>query len=123
MMQTSPPFPVTMGVATLERMKKLAAYLPEEYLEADAAKVLDDLLKFRAPMSVLWVSSAGPLENPAVSRVAGKMEVLPAPAVVQGENQLQRFGGTDLPFLSAPPMSRRRQPLSPRWKGWTRKCW
>ncbi len=73
-----------LGVATLERMKKLAAYLPPEYLEADAAKALDDLLKFNAPMSVLWVSSAGPLENPAVSRVAGKMSILPAPAVVEG---------------------------------------
>lgn len=73
-----------LGAATLERIKKLASYLPPEYLEADAAKALDDLLKFNAPMSVLWVSSAGPLENPAVSRVAGKMSVLPAPAVVEG---------------------------------------
>lgn len=73
-----------IGEATLERMKKLASYLPDKYLEADAAKSLDDLLKFRAPMSVLWVSSLGPLENPAVSRVAGKMGVLPAPAINSG---------------------------------------
>ncbi|MGB7285824.1 MAG: extracellular solute-binding protein [Salaquimonas sp.] len=71
-----------IGIATLERMKKLAEYLPEDHMEADSARVLDDLLKFRAPMSVLWSSSAGPLDNPAVSRVAGKMAILPAPSVV-----------------------------------------
>ena len=72
------------GVATLERMKKLAGLLPEDHLSANDPKVLDDLLKFRAPMAVLWSSSTGPLENPAVSRVSGKMEILPAPAVVTG---------------------------------------
>lgn len=73
-----------IGTATLERMKTMAAYLPDEYLEADETQALDDLLKFRAPMAVLWMSSAGPLDNPAVSRVAGKMRVLPAPATVVG---------------------------------------
>lgn len=82
--ENKPSISGAIGEATLERMKKLAAYLPEEYLEVDAAKALDDLLKFRAPMSVLWVSSLGPLENPAVSRVAGKMGALPAPAITSG---------------------------------------
>jgi ABC-type glycerol-3-phosphate transport system substrate-binding protein len=73
-----------IGIATLERMKKLATYLPENHLEADSARVLDDLLAFRAPMSITWASNAGALDNPAVSRVAGKMLVLPAPSVVAG---------------------------------------
>lgn len=72
------------GIATLERMKSLAAFLDEDYLETDPAKALDDLLKFRAPMSVLWISSAGPLENPSVSRVAGKMKIVSAPSVEPG---------------------------------------
>jgi len=72
------------GVAVLERMKRLAAYLPENYLEADSARVLDDLLAFRAPMSITWASNAGALENPAVSRVSGKMLVLPAPSLAVG---------------------------------------
>ena len=73
-----------IGEATLERMKKLSGYLRPDFLEVDSALVLEDLLKFNAPMSVLWTSSAGPLDNPAVSRVAGKMSILPAPAVMTG---------------------------------------
>jgi len=69
------------GIATLERMKKLAEYLPEDFRERDGAGVLNDLMRFTAPMSVTWVSSVGPLDNPAVSRVAGKMQILPAPAI------------------------------------------
>ena len=69
------------GIAALEQMKKLAAYLPKEARERDAATVLNDLMRFTAPMSVTWVSSVGPLDNPAVSRVAGKMQILPAPAI------------------------------------------
>lgn len=69
------------GLTVLTTMKKLATLLPRDYPEADPPKVLDDLLKFRAPMAVLWGTSAGPLDNPAVSRVAGKMEIYPAPAM------------------------------------------
>jgi ABC-type glycerol-3-phosphate transport system substrate-binding protein len=72
------------GRAVLARMKQLAGVLPEDHLEAGPAKVLEDLLKFETPMATLWTSSAGPLENPAVSRVSGKMEILPAPAVNLG---------------------------------------
>lgn len=72
------------GVATLERIKRLSELMPEDQRGAGPEKVLDDLLKFRAPMGILWVSSAGPLENPAVSRVSGKMEVLTAPRILEG---------------------------------------
>ena len=69
------------GIVTLERMKKLAGFLPQDFRERDAAGVLNDLMRFTAPMSVTWASSVGPLDNPAVSRVAGKMQILPAPSV------------------------------------------
>ncbi|MCB1386431.1 MAG: carbohydrate ABC transporter substrate-binding protein [Nitratireductor sp.] len=72
------------GVATLELMKRLSAYLPEGYEERDSARVLNDLMRFAAPMAVTWVTHAGPLDNPAVSRVSGKMRILPAPAVLAG---------------------------------------
>lgn len=81
--QNQPRIAGPAGISVLERLKRLSVYLGEAFLaEADAGRALDDLLKFRAPMSVMWISSGGPLENPAVSRVAGKMEYLPAPRVV-----------------------------------------
>lgn len=72
------------GIATLERMKRLGQYLPKDARERDGAGVLNDLMRFTAPMSVTWISSVGPLDNPAVSRVAGKMQILPAPAIEKG---------------------------------------
>jgi len=72
------------GLAVLERMRAIAQILPEDHLQVGPSKVLEDLLKFDAPMATLWASSTGPLENPAVSRVSGKMEILPAPAVIAG---------------------------------------
>jgi len=72
------------GLAVLERMKEVSAALQEGHLEAGPSAVLENLLKFETPMAVLWSSSTGPLENPAVSRVSGKMKVVPAPAVTEG---------------------------------------
>lgn len=73
-----------LGEAALNRMKQFSDFLPKNYLEAGPSQVLDDLLKFRAPMSILWISNIGPLDNPAVSRVSGKMSILPAPAIKAG---------------------------------------
>ncbi len=72
------------GIATLDRIKFLSKFMPEDQRNSGPDKVLDDLLKFRAPMGILWISSAGPLENPAVSRVSGKMEILAAPSIIEG---------------------------------------
>ncbi len=70
------------GQAVLARLKALSAFLQEDYLEtSDVGQTLDDLLKFRAPVAINWISSAGPLENPAVSRVAGKIQYLRPPSV------------------------------------------
>lgn len=72
------------GVKALEMLKRLTAYMDPEYLTADSTVVQQQLQQGRIAMANLWASRAGAMDDPAESRVVGKVRTAAAPAAVPG---------------------------------------
>jgi ABC-type glycerol-3-phosphate transport system substrate-binding protein len=72
------------GVAALETLKALTAYMDPEYLIADSTFVQRQLQQGRVAMANLWASRAGAMDNAAESQVVGKVAFAAAPAAVPG---------------------------------------
>lgn len=72
------------GVKALETMKRLTAYMDPEYLTADSTVVQQQMQQGRIAMANLWASRAGAMDDPAESRVVGKVRTAAAPAAVPG---------------------------------------
>ena len=73
------------GVAALETMKKLTAYMDPEYLVSDSTYVQQQFQQQKIAMANLWASRAGAMDDPAESQVVGKVVMASAPAAVAGE--------------------------------------
>ena len=72
------------GVKTLEMLKSLSAYMDPEFLVSDSTVVQQQFQQEKIAMANLWASRAGALEDPAESKVVGKIGVAAAPAAVAG---------------------------------------
>jgi ABC-type glycerol-3-phosphate transport system substrate-binding protein len=72
------------GVKTLEMLKALSEYMDPEFLVADSTVVQQQFQQGKIALTNLWASRAGALEDPAESKVVGKVGVGPAPAAVAG---------------------------------------
>ncbi len=73
------------GVAALEMMKKLTAYMDPEFLVSDSTYVQQQFQQGKIAMANLWASRAGAMNDEAESQVAGKVIMASAPAAIPGE--------------------------------------
>ena len=67
------------GMATLEMMKKLTAYMDPEYLVSDSTYVQQQFQQGKIAMANLWASRAAAMEDEAESQVVGKVKMAGAP--------------------------------------------
>ncbi|MEZ4632891.1 MAG: extracellular solute-binding protein [Deinococcales bacterium] len=72
------------GVATLEMLKALTAYMDPEYLASDSTYVQQQFQQGKIAMANLWASRAGAMDNAEESTVVGLVEFAAAPAAVEG---------------------------------------
>lgn len=67
------------GVASLEMMKSLSAYMDPEYLTSDSTFVQKQFQQGKIAMANLWASRAGAMDDAAESQVVGKVVMASAP--------------------------------------------
>lgn len=67
------------GVAALEVMKSLTAYMDPEYLVSDSTYVQQQFQQGKIAMANLWASRAGAMNDAAESQVVGKVKMSAAP--------------------------------------------
>jgi ABC-type glycerol-3-phosphate transport system substrate-binding protein len=72
------------GVATLEMMKALTAYMDPEYLTSDSTYVQQQFQQGKIAMANLWASRGGAMDDAAESQVVGLVDGAPAPMVMAG---------------------------------------
>ncbi len=72
------------GVATLEMMKKLTAYMDPEYLTSDSTFVQQQFQQGKIAMANLWASRGGAMDDAAESQVVGKIDGAVAPTIMAG---------------------------------------
>jgi multiple sugar transport system substrate-binding protein len=72
------------GVATLETLKAMTAYMDPEYLTSDSTFVQQQFQQGKIAMANLWASRGGAMDDAAESQVVGKVNGAAAPAAVAG---------------------------------------
>ncbi len=72
------------GIAALEMMKRLTAYMDPEYLVSDSTYVQQQFQQGRIALANLWASRAGAMDDPNESQVVGLVKMASAPAPVEG---------------------------------------
>ena len=72
------------GLAALDMMKRLTAYMDPEYLVSDSTYVQQQFQQGKIALANLWASRAGAMDDPAESQVAGLVKMASAPAAVPG---------------------------------------
>jgi multiple sugar transport system substrate-binding protein len=72
------------GVATLELMKQLTAFMDPEYLASDSTVVQQQFQQGTIAMANLWASRAGAMDNAEESEVVGLIDFAAAPAASEG---------------------------------------
>ncbi len=79
-----PAFNGEAGVKTIELMKSMSRYMTPNFLASNSDDVMNQFQQGKAAMGVLWASRAARMDDPAASKVVGKMEFAAAPAAVKG---------------------------------------
>lgn len=79
-----PAFNGEAGLKTIELMKQMSKFMTPNYLASNSDDVMNQFQQGKAAMGVLWASRAARMDDPAASKVAGKMEFAAAPATVKG---------------------------------------
>ena len=72
------------GVAALEMMKRLAAFMDPEYLVSDSTYVQQQFQQGKIALANLWASRAGAMDDANESQVVGLVKMASAPAAVPG---------------------------------------
>jgi len=72
------------GMAALEMMKALSAYMDPEYLVADSTYTQQQFQKGKIAMANFWASRAGAMDDPEESQVVGKVKFASAPLATEG---------------------------------------
>lgn len=67
------------GIASLEIMKKLTAYMDPEYLVADSTYVQQQFQQGKIAMANLWATRAAAMDDAKESQVVGKVKMASAP--------------------------------------------
>jgi len=67
------------GVATLNTMKDLAAYMDPEYLVSESTYVQQQFQQGKIAMATLWATRAAAMDNAEESTVVGKVKMASAP--------------------------------------------
>ena len=73
-----------MGLAALEMMKRLTAYMDPEYLVSDSTYVQQQFQQGKIAIANLWASRAGAMDEEGESQVVGLVRMASAPAAVAG---------------------------------------
>ena len=72
------------GLAALEMMSALSAYMDPEFLVSDSTYVQQQFQQGKIAMANLWASRAGAMDDAAESQVVGKVKMASAPAPTTG---------------------------------------
>lgn len=72
------------GIKALELMKSMTPFMTPNYLASNSDDVMNQFQQGKAAMGVLWASRAARMDDPAASKVVGKMDFGAAPAVATG---------------------------------------
>ena len=79
-----PAFNDETGVKAIELMRQMTRYMTPNYLASNSDDVMNQFQQGRAAMGVLWASRATRMDDPAASKVVGKIAFAAAPATVPG---------------------------------------
>ncbi len=79
-----PDFNSEAGVKTIELMKSMTKFMTPNFLASNSDDVMNQFQQGKAAMGVLWASRAARMDDPAASKIVGKMEFAAAPAAMQG---------------------------------------
>ena len=79
-----PAFNEEAGIKTIELMKSMLPYMTPNALASNSDDVMNQFQQGKAAMGVLWASRAARMDDPAASKIVGKMEFVAAPAVMPG---------------------------------------
>ena len=79
-----PAFNDAAGVKAIELMKSMLPYMTPNALASNTDDVMNQFQQGKAAMGVLWASRAARMDDPAASKVVGKMDFVAAPAVLAG---------------------------------------
>jgi multiple sugar transport system substrate-binding protein len=79
-----PDFNSDAGVRALENMRAMTQYMTPNFLASNSDDVMNQFQQGKAAMGVLWASRAARMDDPAASKIVGKMEFAAAPAMVAG---------------------------------------
>ena len=72
------------AVKTIETMKSMMAFMTPNALASNTDDVMNQFQQGKAAMGVLWASRAARMDDPAASKIVGKMEFVAAPAAMAG---------------------------------------
>jgi multiple sugar transport system substrate-binding protein len=79
-----PDFNNDIGVRTIDLMKSMTQYMTPNYLASNSDDVTNQFQQGKAAMGVFWTSRASRMDDPTVSKVAGKIEFAAAPSITVG---------------------------------------
>ena len=79
-----PDFQSERGVAAVQAMRSLLPYMTPNALASNSDDVVNQFQQGKAAMGVLWASRASRMDDPAASKVVGRMQFAAAPAAVAG---------------------------------------
>ena len=79
-----PAFNDEAGIKTIELMKSMLPFMTPNALASNSDDVMNQFQQGKAAMGVLWASRAARMDDPAASKIVGKMEFAAAPAVMPG---------------------------------------
>jgi multiple sugar transport system substrate-binding protein len=79
-----PAFNDAIAVQTLTLMKSMMPYMTPNAFASNSDDVMNQFQQGRAAMGVLWASRAARMDDPAASKIVGKMEFAAAPAAKTG---------------------------------------
>ena len=80
----APDFNSEAGVKALETMKAMTPYMTPNYLASNTDDVMNQFQQGKAAMGVLWATRAARMDDPAASKVVGKMAFVAAPVAMAG---------------------------------------
>jgi len=79
-----PAFNNEAGIKTIELMKSVSKFMTPNFLASNSDDVMNQFQQGKAAMGVLWASRAARMDDPAASKIVGKMEFAAAPAAMAG---------------------------------------
>ena len=79
-----PAFNDAAGERAIAVMKSMLPFMTPNALASNSDDVMNQFQQGKAAMGVLWASRAARMDDPAASKVVGKMAFAPAPAIVPG---------------------------------------